>query len=557
MSKNNLRAGGQILADQLRIQGVEFVFCVPGESHLALLDGLYEHRDSIDVISTRQEGGASNMAEAYAKLTGQPGICLVTRGPGATNASIGIHTAFQDSSPVILLIGQVGRDMMDREAFQEMDYRRMFGEMAKWVAQIDDAARIPEYISHAFHVATSGRPGPVVLALPEDMLRDEVEAMDSQPIKVVRSAPTDGNLKDLQGLLKAAERPLVIVGGPTWTTEAVADITRFVEANGLPATASFRSQDCFNNLHPNYIGDVGIGINPKLAQRIKDSDLLIVIGPRLGEMTTSGYTLLEVPIPKQKLVHVHTGVEELGRVYQPTLAINASMPEISQALADLPPVDGSVWAQWLADAHNDYLGHIVPTKVPGSVNFGEIVSGLNQSLPEDAIITCGAGNYTVWVHRFFQHKQFRTQLAPTSGAMGYGVPSAIAAKLKHPERTVVSFSGDGCFLIHGQELATAVQYKAAVIFVIANNGMYGTIRMHQERHYPERVIGTDLVNPDFAELATAYGAHGERVTRTQDFAAAFECALQSNKPAVIELVIDPEALTPRQSLSEIRAAALA
>lgn len=548
------RTGGHILADQLKIQGVKRVFCLPGESFLELLDGLYEHRDTIQVITARHEGGASNMAEASAKLTGDPGVCLVTRGPGATNASIGIHTAFQDSTPLILLIGQVGRSMVDREAFQEIDFRRMFGEMAKWVAQIETASRIPEYVSRAFHVALSGRPGPVVLALPEDMLREEADVEDGNPAHRIQAAPSPQAMEAFRRHLESAESPLLVVGGATWTAEAIARITEFVEANRLPVAASFRAQDCFDNRHPQYIGDVGIAINPYLEKRFKSSDLLIAAGPRLGEMTTSGYTLLDVPNPTQKLVHIHPGAGELGSVFYPTLAINASMPEFAAALSLLPPVDSSRWQANLVDARESYLKHIVPTPVPGALNFGEIVAHLSEVLPEESIITNGAGNYTVWVHRFFQHKRFRTQIAPSNGAMGYSVPAAIGAKLSAPERCVVSFNGDGCFQIFGQELGTAMQYGVAVIFIVVNNGMLGTIRMHQERHHPARVMATDLKNPDFVALARAYGAFGERVSRTEAFPPAFERARASGKPALLELIVDPEALTPKQSLSAIRKA---
>ncbi len=548
------RTGGHILADQLKIQGVERIFCLPGESFLGLLDGLYEHRDSIQVVTTRHEGGAANMADAHAKMTGRPGICLVTRGPGATNASIGIHTAFQDSTPLILLIGQVGRGMVDREAFQEIDFRQMFGQMAKWVAQIDDAARIPEYIAQAFHVAMSGRPGPVVLALPEDMLVEEARVADGKPHHVVQAAPAPQTLAAFREHLQGAEHPLLIVGGVTWTAKAVADITQFAEANHLPVIAAFRHQDCFDNRHAQYIGDAGIAINPKLSERIQKSDLLIVAGPRLGEVTTSGYTLLDIPIPVQRLIHIHPGAEELGRVYTPTLAINSSMPELARALSEMAPVESSRWQNTVVEAREQYLKHTIPTQVPGDLNFGEVVSYLSNSLPENAVVTNGAGNYTVWVHRFFTHKIYPTQIAPNNGAMGYSVPAGIAAKLAAPERTVVSFNGDGCFQIFGQELATAVQYQANVIFIVVNNGMLGTIRMHQELHYPKRVIATDLKNPDFVALAQAYGAHGERVTRTKDFPKAFEQAVKSGKPALIELVVDPNALTVSQSLSQIQAA---
>lgn len=549
-----IRAGGQILADQLALQGTDTVFCVPGESYLAVIDGLYNHTNSIRMINTRHEGGASNMAEAYGKLTGRPGICMVTRGPGATNAAIGLHTAFQDSTPMILFVGQVGRDALDREAFQEMDYRRVFGEMAKWVAEIEDARRIPEYVSRAFHTALSGRPGPVVLALPEDMLTDMVEVADiAHPAMAPSIAPAAADMMALEARLATAERPFMIVGGATWSQAAVDDIQAFAENHGIPVGASLRSQDCFDNRHPNYAGDVGIALNPKLAARIKESDLLLVVGPRLGEMTTQGYTLLEVPNPAMTLVHVHPGVSELGRVYLPDIAINARMPEFAAAARAMAPGGVKAREGWVMNAHADYLARIKPTEVPGPVNLGKIVAWLNETLPEDAIITAGAGNYAVWAHRFFQHKKYRTQLAPTSGAMGYSVPAAISAKLTEPNRTVVSFNGDGCFMMLGQELATAMQFNANVIFIIVNNGMLGTIRMHQEREYPTRVHATGLANPDFAALARAYGAFGEKVERTEDFASVFAAAEACGTAAVIELVVDAEALTPEQSLSGARA----
>jgi acetolactate synthase-1/2/3 large subunit len=548
-----VRTGGQVLADQLALQGADTVFCVPGESYINVIDGLYNHANTIRMINTRHEAGASNMAEAYGKLTGRPGLCMVTRGPGATNAAIGLHTAFQDSTPMILFVGQVGRDMMDREAFQELDYRRVFGQMAKWVAQIDDARRIPEYISRAYHTALSGRPGPVVLALPEDMLTDEVTVADiSKPAQAPALSPTAEAMADLSDRLARAECPFMIVGGATWSQQAVNDIQEFAETHMIPVGASLRSQDCFDNRHPNYAGDVGIALNPKLAQRIKESDLLLVVGPRLGEMTTQGYTLLSLPEPVQDLVHVHPGIEELGRVFLPDLAMNATMPEFAKQAKKLKADAPNDRAAWVEAAHADYLERLKPTDVPGPVNLGKIVGYLNQTLPEDAIITAGAGNYTVWAHRFFQHKSFRTQLAPTSGAMGYSVPAAISAKLVAPERTVISFNGDGCFMMLGQELATAMQFNAPVIFIVVNNGMLGTIRMHQERGYPSRVYATGLSNPDFAALAKAYGAFGGTVTRTEDFEDVFNQAMASGKPAVIELVVDPEVLTPDQTLSAAR-----
>ena len=551
------RTGGQILVDQLKVHGVDTVFCVPGESYLAALDALYDARDRIRLIVCRQEGGAAYMADAYGKLTGRPGVCFVTRGPGATNASVGVHTAFQDSTPLILLIGQVARGEMEREAFQEVDFRRMYGPLAKWVAQIDDPGRVPEMVAHAFTLATSGRPGPVVLALPEDMLREPAAVGDAEPYKTVQAHPGHADLEQLRAMLATAKKPLAILGGSTWTRQAVADFMAFAEANRLAVGTSFRCQDRFDNLHPCYGGDIGISPNPKLAARIRESDLVLAIGARLGEMTTGGYTLLAVPRPKQRLIHVHMGAEELGRVYQADLPINAGIPQIVAALRELPPVDSGVWAAWTEAAHADYLEYSEPVTNPGALQLAEVMAQLREQLPADTIVANGAGNYAGWVHRFWRHRTFGTQLAPTSGSMGYGVPAGVAAAILHPERTVLSFSGDGCFLMNGQELATAMQYGAAPIFLVVNNGMYGTIRMHQEREYPNRVSGTVLVNPDFAALARAYGAHGETVERTADFAAAFARARQARRAALIELRLDPEAISTRTTLSKIREAAVA
>src|SRR5215475_10118816 len=551
------RTGGQILIDQLKIHGADLAFGVPGESYLAALDALYEARNSIRFITCRQEGGACVMAEAYGKLTGRPGICFVTRGPGATNASIGLHTAFQDSTPLILLIGQVARDQTEREAFQEIDFRRIFGPVTKWVAEIDDARRIPELVSQAFHRATSGRPGPVALALPEDMLTDVVETADAGPYHAVQASPGPWQMAELRKLLAGAKAPLVILGGGGWSAKACADIAAFAETNSLPVTNSFRCQDLMDNQHPNYAGDVGIGINPKLAERVRAADVLLVVGARLGEMTTSGYTLIDIPRPRQTLVHVHSGVEELGRVYQPALAINSGMAEFAAAAREMAPVDAGAWALATKTARADFVAFSKPLPSAGAVQLGEIVAHMSAKLPHDAILTNGAGNYATWLHRFYNYGGFRTQLAPTSGAMGYGVPAAVAAKAVYPERVVISWNGDGCFMMNGQELATAVQYKLPIVFVVVNNGMYGTIRMHQERSYPERVVGTELVNPDFAALARAYGGHGELIEKTEEFAPALERALAAGKPTLLEIRIDPEALTIRQTLSQIRAAAQA
>lgn len=553
----NARTGGQVLVDVLRINGVERAFCVPGESYLAVLDALHDASDDIELIVCRQEGGAAYMAEAYGKLTGKPGICFVTRGPGATNASVGVHTAFQDSTPMILFIGQVARDQVEREAFQEIDYRRMFGQMAKWVVQVDDAARLPELLSQAFHRATNGRPGPVVVALPEDMLTDVVSVADAGPALAIEPAAAPAALEELQALLAQARRPLVVLGGGGWDAQAVSNIRRFIETQNLPVAASFRCQDLFDNTSPNYAGDLGLAAGPELVEAVKNADLLLVVGARLGEMTTGGYSLVDIPVPRQRLVHVHAGIEELGRVYQPTLAINAGMKAIAAQLATLAPVNPQGVADWTAQLNRGYRANFDCPPSPGPVQMSEVIAWLNQQLPHDSILTCGAGNYTGWVHRGYQHRTFRTLLGPTNGSMGYGVPAGVAAKITYPQRTVVAFAGDGCFLMNGQELATAANYDARLVVIVVNNGMYGTIRMHQERTYPGRVSGTDLHNPDFAQLARAYGLHAETVEATEQFASAFERCQASGKPALIEIRLDPEALTPRMSLSQIREKALA
>lgn len=557
------RSGGQILVDALKIHDVDIAFGVPGESYLDVLDAL--HDSQIRFIINRQEGGAAFMAEAYGKMTGRPGICFVTRGPGATNASIGVHTAYQDSTPMILFIGQVGNDFIDREAFQEIDYRRMYGQMAKWVAQIDRAERIPEYIAHAFQVATSGRPGPVVLALPEDMLIDQATVADTGRYSAVQASPSGAQMTRLHGMLQNAQRPLILLGGGGWSDQACTDLRQFAEANRIPVACSFRFQDLLDNHHSNYIGDVGIGINPKLAARVKNADLVIAIGPRLGEMTTSGYTLFESPVPKQQLVHVHAAAEELGSVYQAQLMINSGMPEFCAMLAALPALDSSAWQASVAEARAELAAYqteppiFVDGKAP--LNLWQVVQEVMRTLPADTILTNGAGNYASWAHRFYRYGGKRTQLAPTNGAMGYGVPAGIAAKIMAPERTVITFSGDGDYMMNGQELATAVQYKAGVIILLFNNQMYGTIRMHQERDYPGRVSGTQLHNPDFAALAQAYGAHGEVVNHTEEFPAALARALahtrEQHLPAIIELRYDGNLITPNATLDTIRNQALA
>ena len=541
------RPGGHILVDNLIAQGVDLAFGVPGESFLAVLDGFYERRDAIRFIVCRQEGGAANMADAYGKLTGRPGVCMVTRGPGATNASIGVHTAFQDSTPMVLFF--------DREAFQEVDYRQMFAPLAKWAAQIDRADRIPEYVSHAFHVATSGRPGPVVLALPEDMLTTTVTVADAARYQVVQPAPSPSDIARLADLLEAAERPIAILGGSGWNNAAREQIMKFAERWQLPVGTSFRCQDLFDNTHPNYMGDVGIGLSAKLAARVREADLILAIGPRLGEMTTSGYTLLTPPRSQQKLVHVHAGASELGRVYQGELLINSGMQRFAESLADLAPRSIPRRAERARQANADYVANRVAQTMPGDLDMAQVVFTCQELLPDDAILTNGAGNYSGWVHRFYQHRKYRTQLAPTSGAMGYGAPAGVAAAITHPGRTVVSFNGDGCFLMNGQEMATAVQYGAKVIFIVVNNGIYGTIRMHQEREYPARVSGTDLRNPDFAAMARAFGLNGETITKTAEFRPALERALAATGSTLLELQIDPDAITTRTTLSALRAQA--
>jgi acetolactate synthase I/II/III large subunit len=553
VSTSPMRTGGSILVDNLLCQGVDLAFCVPGESYLPVLDALYDVRDRLRLIVCRQEGGATYMGEAYGKLTGRPGVVFVTRGPGASNAAIGIHTAAQDSTPLIVFIGQVGGDFADREAFQEIDYRRMYGSIVKWVAQIERAERIPEYVARAFRVAQSGRPGPVVLALPEDMLRAAAKATDLPRVVVPSVHPSPSDVGRVRALLAGARQPLVIAGGGGWNAEACADLKRFAEANALPVACAFRNQDVFDNRHPNYAGDVGIGINPKLAERVRNADVLLVIGERLGEMVTGGYALIEAPQPRQALIHVHPGVEELGRVYQPALAIEAAIAPGCAALAAMASLAAPAWAQSAATAHEDYLAWQTPRPMPGALDLWHAVATLRERLPEDAIVASGAGNYAGWLHRLYRYPRYRTQLAPYNGSMGYGVPAGIAAKAAHPQRTVVSWNGDGCFLMNGQELATAVQYRLGVVFVVIDNGMYGTIRMHQEREYPGRVYGTDLVNPDFAALARAYGALGETVERTEQFAPALERALESGRPALLHLRIDPQAITMNTTIDELRA----
>jgi len=550
------RSGAEVLIDALKINAVERIFCIPGESFLAALDALYD-RSEISLVICRNEGGAAYMTEAEGKLTGRPGVCFVTRGPGATNASGGLHVAMQDSTPMILLIGQIARKDLDREAFQEIDYRRMFSEVAKWVAQIDDADRIPEYLNRAFSVATSGRPGPVVLALPEDMLVDQTEACDTKPWQIVKTSPATADIETVDKMLASAEKPLIIVGGSGWSDATRLQLQEYAQSRSIPVANSFRCQDFFDNEHPNYIGDLGLGVNPALIRRVQESDCLLVIGARLGEMTTGGFSLIDIPNPTQRLIHVHAGAEELGHIYQPELAINASSDRFIAALvtaefAAQAPTDRDTA---IASAHQDYLDWNRTISVAGEVQFSDIIHSVRNLSGDDAILCNGAGNNTGWLHRFFRYRSYHTQLAPTSGTMGYGLPAAIAAKLRYPERCVVAVAGDGDFMMNGQELATAMQYQANIIIIVVNNGIYATIRMHQEREYPHRVIGTDMINPDFVALARAHGAHGELVVKTDDFEAAFERSKTAGKPALIEVRLDANILTPTATVESLRAQA--
>ncbi len=546
-----MRMGGRILVDQLELNGADLAFCLPGESYLPVLDALYD--SPIRLVTCRHEQGAANAAEAYGKLTGRPGLCLVTRGPGATQAAVGVHTAKQDSSPMILLVGQVPRAFRGREAWQELDYARVFGGIAKAAWELDRAERIPEHVAEAYSIALSGRPGPVVLALPEDVLVEEADVEDGARIEAPRVEARPDDLRRLRELLADAARPLVVVGEGGWTAETSRDVQAFCEANELPVACAFRCQDFVDNRSPSYVGVLGVAMDDRIAARLRDADLVLAIGGRLGEVPTRRYTLLEPPDPRQTLVHVHPDESELGRVYVPDLAITATLPEFAAALRSLEPVEPR-WREWTVSARTDYVETLRHEPMEGDVDLGEIMAFLRARLPGDAVQTCGAGNFTVWAHRFAEFTQFGTQACPRSGSMGYGLPAAVGAQLVHPDRVVVCFTGDGDFVMSSPELATAVQYRLPIVVLLVNNGMYATIRMHQERQFPGRVIGTDLENPDFPALARAYGAHGERVERTADFEPAFERALASGKPSVLELPVDPERISPRVKLSELRGA---
>ena len=543
------------MIDALRLNSVERIFCIPGESFLAALDALYD-RSEISLVVCRNEGGAAYMAEAEGKMTGRPGVCLVTRGPGACNASGGLHVALQDSTPMILLIGQVARGDLDREAFQEIDYRRMFPEVAKWVAQIDDASRIAEYMNRAFSVATAGRPGPVVLVLPEDMLAEPTDACDAGPTQAVEIGTLDEDIARAAEMLAAAERPMIVVGGSGWSDPLRRRLQDFAAAQNIPVANSFRCQDFFDNQHPGYAGDLGLGVNPALVRRIDEADCLLVIGARMGEMTTGGFALLDIPCPRQRLIHVHAGAEELGHIYQPELAINARSARFVDALARYMSAsnEDEERRRRVETAHREYLEWNASIRVPGEMQLSDVVHDIRRLTPDDAIVCNGAGNSTGWLHRFFRYREYRTQLAPTSGTMGYGLPAAIAAKLRYPDRCVVAFAGDGDLMMNGQELATAMQYRVGIIVIVVNNGTYATIRMHQEREYPRRVIGTDMINPDFVALAEAHGAYAERVESSDAFADAFTRCRDAGRLALLELRLDSDILTPTATVQSLRGA---
>ena len=544
-------SGGQLVVAALRAHRVDMAFSVAGESYLEVLDALFD-APQIRLVTCRQEGGAAFMAEAYGKLTGKPGVLLVTRGLGACNASIGIHTAFQDSTPMVVLVGQVARHQIDREAFQEVDFRKMFAPLAKWVAQIDLAERVPELINQAFQVATSGRPGPVVLALPEDMLQDSRIAPVVSPYRPVRAHPGATDLAELRRLLGAAERPMMLVGGSGWSDDACRDIASFARANDLPVCCSFRRQDIIDNRLPCFVGDLGTGASPSLVARLKEADLLLAVGARIGEITSQSYSLLGIPEPGKVLIHVHASAEELGRVFRPSLAIQSGMPEFAAAVKTLAPIAAPHWSSWREAVRAEYEAGLIPPPSRGPLDLGEIMRWLRDRLPDDAIVTSDAGNFSGWPNRFLQYRRPGRQLGPTSGAMGYGVPAAVAAKLVHPDRLVVGFCGDGGFMMTGQELATAALEGTGPIILVFNNSMYGTIRMHQERRFPGRVVGTALRSPDFLALAQAYGVFGASITSTADFAPALEKAASSSRASIIELKMDPEVITTRTTLSEIR-----
>lgn len=553
----SLRSGGQVLVDQLKIHGVDTAFCVPGESYLAVIDAMHDASNEVKFITCRHEGGAASMAEAYGKMTGKPGILMVTRGPGACHASAGVHVAMQDSTPMVVLIGQVARDQEYREAFQELDYRKFYGSLCKWAGQIESADRIPEMLSKAFYHAMSGRPGPVALALPEDMLRDMTSVGDADHYKTVRPGVDPDEMASLQDLLGQAQRPLMIVGGGGWNQKACDDIVAYAEANNLPTAASFRCQDLFDNNHPNYVGELGTSVSNALAKQVEDADLLLVVGARLGEMTTKGYTIVQVPRPKQKIAHIYPDPDEIGRVYQADLAIAAGVDKFAASARKSTVVASPAWGDWAATGRKAYLDNLKPSlDHPGAVDMWAIMQEIAAKAP-DAVITSDAGNFAGWPQRFWQYSRFRTQVAPTNGSMGYGVPSAIGARLVSPDHPVIGFAGDGGFMMAAQEFATAAQYGVDPIIIVVNNSMYGTIRAHQERNYPERVVATALTNPDFVKWAESFGAYGAVVEKTEDFAAAFDGALKAGRISLIEIKLDQQVISTNATLNQVREAGLA
>lgn len=549
-------SAARLLVDTLEANGVERVFLVPGESYLAVIDALLD--SPIATVPARQESGAAFMAEASAKLTGKPGICMVTRAPGATNAAAGLHVAEHDSTPLILFVGQIDRRFRERGAFQEMDFRKVFGSIAKWVAEIDSADRVVEMVNRAFAVATSGRPGPVVLVLPEDMLTDTApRPAEIRPAQVVETHPGAAPMWDLQKRLWKAERPLAILGGSRWSEKAVRQFTRFAEKFDLPVACSFRRQMLFDHMDPHYAGDVGLGINPALAARIREADLLLMIGGRFSEVPSQSYELLAIPFPEQNLVHVHADADEIGRVYRPDLAIHATGAAFAAAAEALePPPAGVAWGAWREAARADYLAWSEEiAENPGAVQMAAIYAHMREALPPETIVTTGAGNFSIWLHRFWRFRRYATQASPISGSMGYGLPAGIGAKLTFPDRPVVVVTGDGDFQMTSQEFATACQAGAAIVVLLFDNGIWGTIRMHQEREFPARVHATKLVNPDFASVARAHGAFAATIERSEDFAPAFDAAMACGGPAMLHIKIDPEAITPRTTLAKIREAA--
>jgi acetolactate synthase-1/2/3 large subunit len=548
------RSGGKILVDALRANGAELIFGIPGESFVAALDALYDVA-APRFILCRHESAAAHAAEAYGKMTGRPGLCYVTRGPGASHAAVGVHTARQDSTPMILFVGQIVREHVGREAWQEIDVAQMFGGMAKWAAQVDEARRIPEFVQRAYAVALGGRPGPVVLAIPEDVLDEQADVDDVPAHEPVRASPAAADLERMRAMLAGAQRPLVLAGGGGWDESAYDGLRAFAERNGLPVATAFRRQALFDNDHPLYAGVLNIAIDPKLAARVRAADVILAIGARLDDVTTGGYALIEAPVPQQRLIHVYPGAGELGRVFHPALAIESGPAEFVAALAQLAPLDGAAWRDWAAGAHADYVrrGNAAPS--PGRLDMVAVMATLQEMLPPDAILTTGAGNYTAWSQRFYRYTRFGTQVTPISGSMGYGIPAALAAKLVYPERVVIAFEGDGCFQMCGHELGTARQYGLPIVVILVDNGIHGAIRVHQERHFPGRVIGTDIVNPDFVAYARAYGAPAELVETAAAFGPALQRALDARLPAVLVLRLDPEAITPDATLAQIRARA--